>query len=60
MSAVEHIDPSQIPVFAVDHPLLSLARQIQWTLDEMYNEDQYVLMLGGLHIEMTACKMLGK
>jgi len=26
----------------------------------MYNEDQYVLMLGGLHIEMAAFKMLGK
>ena len=24
----------------------------------MYNEDQYVIMLGGLYIEMTALKML--
>lgn len=39
-SAVEYINPSQIPVFALDQPLFALAKQIQWTLDEMYNEDQ--------------------
>ena len=59
-SAVEHINPSQIPVIAEDQPLFALAKQIQWTLGEMYNEDQYVIMLGGLHIEMAAFKMLGK
>ena len=59
-SAVEHINPSQIPVIAVDQPLYALAKQIQWTLGEMYSEDQYVIMLGGLHIEMASFKMLGK
>ena len=59
-SAVEHINPSQIPVIAVDHPLFAMAKQIQWTLGEMYSEDQYVIMLGGLSIEMAAFKMLGK
>ena len=59
-SAVEHINPSQIPVIAVDQPLFALAKQIQWTLGEMYSEDQYVIMLGGLHIEMASFKMLGK
>ena len=59
-SAVQHINPSQIPVIAVDQPLFALAKQIQGTLGEIYNEDQYVIMLGGLHIEMAAFKMLGK
>lgn len=59
-SAVQHINPSQIPVIAVDQPLFALATQIQWKLGEIYNEDQYVIMLGGLHIEMAAFKMLGK
>ena len=39
-SAVERITPSQMPEFAVDHPLIPLAEQTQWTLGEMYNEDQ--------------------
>ena len=58
-SAVERITPSQIPVIAVDQPLIPLAEQTQWTLGEMYNEDQYVIMFGGLYIEMTALNMLG-
>ena len=33
-SAVDHINPSHITVIAVDHPLLSLPKQIQWTLDK--------------------------
>ena len=28
--------------------------------NEIFNEDQFVIMLGGLHIEMAAFKMLGK
>ena len=58
-SAVERITPSQMPEINVDQPLIPLAEQTQWTLGEMYNEDQYVIMLGGLYIEMTALKMLG-
>ena len=48
-----------MPEIDVDQPLIPLAEQTQWTLGEMYNEDQYVIMLGGLYIEMTALKMLG-
>ena len=39
-SAVERITPYQIPAIAVDQPLILLAEQTQWTLGEMYNEDQ--------------------
>ena len=56
-SAVERITPSQIPAIAVDQPLIPLAKQTQWTLGEMRNEDQYVIMPGGFYIEMTALKM---
>ena len=48
-----------MPEFTVDHPLIPLAEETQWTLGEMYNEDQYAIMLGGLCIEMTALQMLG-
>ena len=58
-SAVKRITPSQIPAISVDQLLIRLAEQTQWTLGEMYNEDQNVIMLGGLYIEMKALKMLG-
>ena len=45
-SAVERITPSQMPEIDVDQPLIPLAEQTQWTLGEMYNEDQHVIMLG--------------
>lgn len=59
-SAVHHVSPTQIPVVAVDQPLFALAKQIQWKLGNLYNEEQFVIMFGGLHIEMAAFKMLGK
>ena len=58
-SAVQHVNLLQTPVIALDQPLFALAKQIQWTLPE-FSEAQFVIMLGGLHIEMASFKMLGK
>ena len=58
-SAVEHVNPSQTPVIALDQPLFALAKQIQWTIAE-FSEANLVVMLGGLYIEMVSLKMLGK
>ena len=55
--AIQHVNPSQVPVIALDEPLLALAKQIQCLLAE-YNDDCFVVLLGGLNIEMTAFKML--
>jgi hypothetical protein len=44
---------------ACDQPLLVFAKQIQWEWPEIYGEDRFVVMFGGLHIEMAACKLLG-
>ena len=57
--AIQHVNPSQVPVIALDQPLFALAKQIQWSLAE-YNKDRFVVMVGGLHIEMAAFKMLRK
>ena len=57
--AVEHVNPSQAPVIALDQPLFALAKQIQWKMPE-FGEDKFVVMMGGLHIEMASFKMLGK
>jgi hypothetical protein len=57
--AVHHLNAGQTPVVTFDQPLYAISKQIQWTLPEMYGEDKFVVMFGGLHIEMTALKCLG-
>ena len=49
----------QTPVLTFDQLLYALAKQIQWKWPEKYGEDKFVLMLGGLHIEMAALKTIG-
>lgn len=53
------LNPRQTPVMACDQPLFVLAKQIQWEWPEIYGEDRFVVMFGGLHIEMAAFKLLG-
>lgn len=36
-----------------------MAKEIQWYWPEEYGEDKFVIMFGGLHIEMTALKSIG-
>lgn len=55
--AVQHLNPGQVPVLALDQPLYALAKQIQWTWPTSLGEDYFVLMLGGLHIEMAILKV---
>ena len=57
--ATEHLNPGQIPVITMDQPLFSLAKQIQWIWPSL-SEEHFVVMLGGLHIEMAIFNMLGK
>lgn len=59
-TVVNHVNANQIPVIALDQPLFALAKQIQWTHGDQYSEDKIVVMLGGLHIEMDALKVVGK
>ncbi|CAB1455649.1 unnamed protein product [Pleuronectes platessa] len=53
------LNPGQTPVVAADQPLYALAKQIQWQWPEEYGEDMFVVMFGGLHIEMAALKSKG-
>ena len=41
-AAVQHVNPLQTPVVALDKPLFALAKQIQWTLPE-FSEAQFVI-----------------
>ena len=49
----------QTPVVTFDQPLFALAKQIQWKWPEEYGEEKFVILFGGLHIEMAALKTLG-
>ena len=58
-SAVVHLNAGQTPVLTFDQPLFTLAKQIQWKWPEKYGEEKFVVMFGGLHIEMAALKTVG-
>ena len=51
-SAVVHLNAGQTPVLTFDQPLFTLAKQIQWKWPDKYGEEKFVVMFGGLHIEM--------
>jgi len=57
-SAVQYNNPRQTAV-TFDQPLFAIAKQIQWNWPASHGENQFVIMLGGLHIEMAAFKVLG-
>ena len=53
-NAIDHLNPGQTPVLALDQPLFALVKQIQWKWP-----DKLVVMFGGLHVEIAALKTLG-
>ena len=40
-------------------PLYALAKQSQWERADDCGESSYVVMMGGLHIEMASLKIVG-
>jgi len=58
-SAIAKLNPGQIPIVTFDQPLFALAKQIQWQWPNLFGEDKCLVMMGGLHIEMAALRMLG-
>ncbi len=57
--ATEILNPGQVPIITVDQPLYAIAKQIQWNWKASHGESQFIVMFGGLHIEMAALKALG-
>lgn len=53
------LNPGQTPVMSLDEPLYAGTKQIQWQYPDEYGEDEFVLMLGGLHQEKAAWGMAG-
>ena len=58
--AIHHLNLSQTSVIAMDQLLYSLAKQIQWTCPETLGEQNYIVVLGGLHIKMVCLHILGQ
>ena len=56
-TSVQYLNPGQIPVVTADQPLFALAKQFQWTWSATHGEDQFVIIFGGLHIEMAVLKV---
>ena len=53
------VNRGQTSVIACDKLLYKIAKYIQWTWSETRGENSYVVMLGGLHINMTFLKCIG-
>ena len=51
---IQHLNTGQTPVVTFDQPLYAIAKQIQWQWSEMYGEDKFIVVFGGLHIEIAA------
>ena len=58
--SLEKLNPGQVPVIAFDQPLYAVAKEIQWEFPDLYGEEQFVIVFGGLHIEMAFLKVLGQ
>ena len=57
--SVNHVNPGQVPVIALDQPLFAVAKEIQLSWSDLYGEKKFVVMFGGLHIEMAFLKVIG-
>lgn len=55
----EFLNSEQIPIMVVDQPLFDIAKKMQWTFPELFGEDRFLVMLGGLHIEMALWATMG-
>ena len=56
-TTVQYLNPGQTPILSADQLLYALAKQIQRVWPNDFGEDHFVLMLGGLHIEMAILKV---
>lgn len=57
--ATNFLNPGQIPLIALDAPLYALAKFVQWNWPNTHGERTFVIMFGGLHIEMAMWKTFG-
>ena len=52
--ATQFLNPDQTPIIALDAPLYALAILFtQWKWPETHGENKFVILFGGLHMEMA-------
>ena len=59
-NAINHLNPGQIPFITGGQPLYAIMKQCQWEWPDDVGEDKYVVLMGGLHLEMAVIKILGQ
>ena len=55
----DYVNPDQLPVITLDQPLYTITKYVQWKWPATHGEKVYVVMLGGLHIEMAFWSLCG-
>ena len=58
-TSINFLNPGQIPVVALDQRLYTIAKKVQWTCPNEFGEDHFVVVLGGMHVEMAFMPMIG-
>ena len=55
---VSFLNPGQVCIIAADQPqpIYAVAKKVQCHWLEKYGEEQFLIMFGSLHIEMTALR----
>ena len=46
--SVNHLNPGQVPVIALDQPPFAVGKEIQWNWSDLYGEKKFVVMFGNL------------
>ena len=55
----ECLNTGQIPVVVADQPLYAELKYLQWALPDRYGDGKLVVLMGGLHIEMSLWNCIG-
>ena len=58
-TVVHKVNPRQIPIITADQPVYALLRQIHWKSSNDFGEDAFLIMMGGLYIEIVILHILG-
>ena len=58
-TTIHSINPGQAPVITGDQPVYDLMKQVQWQFPNEFGEDKFVIMMGGLHLEMAMLSVIG-
>jgi len=60
-NSTDYVNPGQTAVMTCDQPIYAVAKQLQWsTAHPKISEDNFFLLLGGLHLEKSCLKLVGE